>query len=116
MTRKKKVHTLEDNKNYGITNKINTQDYIMMHKAEVNSIITNTNILNFKSEISEKIGTFILGFAATIYFVPDTQIYIPIIFLFIGAALTISSVVSKKEKNKLIQKLFDEKLLQSQEN
>ena len=90
--------------------KINHGDFIMLHKAEVDSIITNSKILDLKSELSERIGTFILGLSSTLYFVPNVEPYTVILFFIVGVYFTYTSLKSKKEKNKPIERLFDEKM------
>lgn len=90
--------------------KINHGDFIMLHKAEIKSIVTNAEIVNLKSEISEKIGTFILGLSTTLYFVPNMNIYTVAPSFILGCYFTYTSIMSKIEKNKLIKQLIDDKL------
>jgi len=112
-----KIHSINNNSNkeYGITTKIDAESFIMLHKAEVESIITNTNILNLKNEFFEKFGTLLVGGSISAYFT-NISFIIPTIFLVLGIGLTILSVFEKIQKNKLIAKLFDEKLTNSRKS
>lgn len=112
--KKPKIHSINNSdKNYGITTKIDTDSYIMLHKSEVESIVVNANTMTWKTEFFEKSGTFLLGGAISAYFT-DISFLMPTIFLVLGAGLTWLSISEKKEKNKLITKLLDDKLHNAQ--
>ena len=78
----------------------------MLHKAELDSIITNAKILNLKSNLSGIIGAFILGISSTLYFVPNVEPYTAPLFFIVGVWFTYTSLKSKKETNNLIERLL----------
>lgn len=110
MSKKKKIHTLEGDKNYGITNRINTEDYITMHKAELESIIMNADIFNWLAEFSDKIGAGFLGVWLTLLGTSNyTKFEIWMSFCF-GIFLTISGIYYKCKRNQKINSILKEKM------
>lgn len=109
MTRNK-LHVLDENRTYAISNKINTQDYVTMHKAELESIIMNADLLNWIAEFSDKIGAGFLGVWLTLLGTSTctrTELWMSFVF---GVFLTTSGIYYKCKRNQKINSILKDKL------
>lgn len=102
-------------KQVSISKTIKPEDYIMMHKVEIESIAMNADILNWMAETSDKLGAVFLGFWMCLFSVPDhTQMEMWSFFSF-GAFLTVSGVYYKCKRNGKINKIIKDKIKEAED-
>lgn len=94
-----------------IQTEINPEDYVIMHKAELESIMVNSDILKWGAELGDKAGTFILGFATSLYFTPEHPMREIMIYFALGGLATAFGIYHKRNRNSLIDKVLKRKLI-----
>jgi hypothetical protein len=91
-----------------ISYKIKDQDFIVIHKDKLESLVMNADILNWLAETSDKIGAAFLGVWLTLLGTANytkAEIYGSFIF---GAFLTFSGIYYKCQRNKKIRIIINE--------
>ena len=94
-----------------IESDLNPGDFVFMHKAELESVLTNSRLLNAAVEIFDRVGSILLGVAGTLFSsVPDASVREIILYALFGLMATGYGYYSRRQKNKLVEKTLKERL------
>lgn len=96
-----------------LTSDINPNDYVLIHKSEIKSVIENANTWHWGAEIFSTLGTLILGATISLYFTPDLPSIawtLTIILTIIGLIMMGWGIYAKCKKSNLINEFINKKL------
>lgn len=105
-----KLTPLDSNKEYGITNKINTTDYIMMHKAELRSIMNDNEIFGTFTLWFDRIGMIVIGVVIDSIIQNKFTWSTYGSYTIVGVIFTILGIYYQRKKNKNVENILQEKM------
>lgn len=93
-----------------ITSAIDPEEYVLMHKDALNSILVNSNVLGIGYEIFEKFGLLAIGSALTLLKIPGSTTSEYYVTLAIGIYSAGYAWYFRWQKHKLIQQMIKDKM------
>ena len=106
----KKLHIVDDTKTNLLTSKLNTNDYFMMHRAELMLIKSNSDNYKKSAFWFDKVGSLCLGFVLNSIF-SGTFLFREHVWPIIGGLVFIGlSIHSHYKKEKDIENIFQQTL------
>lgn len=105
-----KIHILNKDKLYKIANKINAEDYVMLHKAELKLLSIKEAENRFAYKFFEVVSTIIIGCEIDKLLSDTFNTPIDSLILFGGISFAVYSIVCFIKRNNEIDKIINEKL------